>query len=152
MNHVAVLHEPYIRAILDGSKTVESRLSKMRCAPFGAVSPGDVIYFKLSGGPFALHAVAHEIESHDDLSPGAIDQLRKRLNRHVGAPREYWRAKRDARCATFIWLREVRPIERGPIIPALNGRGWLVLPRTFSMQPHRPAHAHGIGRDLIEAA
>lgn len=139
MNHVAVLHEPYIRAILDGSKTVESRLSKMRCAPFGAVNPGDVIYFKLSGGPFALQAVAHEIESHDDLSPNAIDRLRKRLNRHVGAPREYWRAKRSARCATFIWLRDIRPIERGPIIPALNGRGWLVLGERVTLARSRAA-------------
>lgn len=129
MIHVAVLHQPYIEAILDGSKTVESRLMLTRRAPFGALRPGDLIYFKQSSGPFRLAAAAGEIEEHEGLSPARVAALQRRYGPEVGAPREYWRAKARARYAVFIRLRDIRTIARGPSIPPLNGRGWLCLPQ-----------------------
>src|SRR3954452_24578662 len=48
--HLAVFVEPYLGYVLDGSKTVESRFSVNRCAPFGKVRRGDIILLKRSGG------------------------------------------------------------------------------------------------------
>ena len=46
--HLAVLLEPYLGFILEGSKTVESRFSKNRIAPFKMVERGDVVLLKRS--------------------------------------------------------------------------------------------------------
>src|SRR5690554_1453539 len=58
--HLAILVEPYLQFILEGRKTVESRFSAKRCAPFERVRPGDVILLKRSSGPIVgLCQVAH---------------------------------------------------------------------------------------------
>ena len=44
--HLAILLEPYLQYILDGTKTVESRFSKNRIAPYNMVEPGDVVLLK----------------------------------------------------------------------------------------------------------
>ena len=47
--HLAVFLEPYLRYILEGKKTVESRFSGRRIAPYGNVQCDDVILLKRSG-------------------------------------------------------------------------------------------------------
>src|SRR5947208_15176323 len=49
--HLAVFVEPFLGYVLDGSKTVESRFSVNRCAPFGKVRQGDVALLKRPGAP-----------------------------------------------------------------------------------------------------
>jgi hypothetical protein len=51
--HLAILVEPFLGYILDGSKTVESRFSNRQCAPFGRVRIGDIILLKGASGPVA---------------------------------------------------------------------------------------------------
>jgi hypothetical protein len=49
--HLAVLVEPYLSLILEGKKTIESRFSVNRHAPFEQVGKGDIIILKKSSGP-----------------------------------------------------------------------------------------------------
>jgi hypothetical protein len=49
--HLAVFIEPYLQFILDGQKTVESRFSANRSAPYQQVGKGDVVLLKRTGGP-----------------------------------------------------------------------------------------------------
>src|SRR5205814_748415 len=49
--HLAIFLEPYLTFILEGKKTVESRFSSVRCAPYDRVKGGDVILLKRAGGP-----------------------------------------------------------------------------------------------------
>jgi ASC-1-like (ASCH) protein len=46
-----VFIEPYLQFILDGQKTVESRFSANRSAPYQQVGKGDVVLLKRTGGP-----------------------------------------------------------------------------------------------------
>lgn len=127
MNHLAVIHRRYLDAILTGDKTVESRLSKTRCAPYERVEPGDHVFFKQSSGPMRARATVASVEYHEDLTPAAVSRLARAHNGTVRGEREYWRQKRDARYATLIWLEEVREIADWPVVPNMNGRGWLCL-------------------------
>lgn len=127
MNHLAILHRRYLDAILTGDKTVESRLSKNRCAPFERVEQGDLIYFKESSGPVRACAMVASVEYHEDLTPAAVGRLERAHNGSVRGEREYWLLKREARYATLIWLEEVREIDDWPVVPTMNGRGWLCL-------------------------
>ena len=127
MMHVAVLKSPYIDLLLEGRKTMESRLSKTRREPFGCVAPGDLVLFKASGGPYRAKAIVSHVESLSDLTPACVRALRARVNPLVlGAP-AYWHAKRDARYATLMTLEGVEPCAEGPALPVLAGRAWVCM-------------------------
>src|SRR5882757_5711201 len=49
--HLAVFVEPYLSFVLEGKKTVESRFSVNRHAPYEQVRSGDLIVLKKSSGP-----------------------------------------------------------------------------------------------------
>jgi hypothetical protein len=41
--HLAVLTEPFCSWLLEGTKTIESRFSRVRCAPYGTLAEGDIV-------------------------------------------------------------------------------------------------------------
>ncbi|MEM8737392.1 MAG: hypothetical protein AAGG38_02800 [Planctomycetota bacterium] len=128
--HVAVLQREYLRMILAGQKTVESRLAKVRCPPFGAVTAGERLFFKASGGSFMATALADEVHDHAHQTPTQLDALRTRWNPAVCGTDEYWNQRRDRPFATFIRLRGVEPLDCGPRYKTQNMRAWYTLTDT----------------------
>ncbi|MEM7624809.1 MAG: ASCH domain-containing protein [Planctomycetota bacterium] len=125
--HVAILKREYLRLILSGQKTVESRLMKARCPPFGMVKPGERLFFKVSGGPFMATALAEDVHDYADQTPEQIDELCERWNPAVCAPEDYWRGRRDRPYVTMIRLRQVETFDVGPAFAKQNMRAWYVL-------------------------
>jgi ASC-1-like (ASCH) protein len=128
MIHIAVLLRPYLNLILDGSKTVEARLTRDYRPPFNAISPGDRIYFKQSAGPYRATAIVQRTLFQHDLTPTAVRRLRTNFNSLILGSDDYWQSKCTARYATLIWFRDLRTTCAGPAIPPLQGRAWLTLP------------------------
>jgi len=125
--HVAILKRPYARAILAGTKTVESRLTRTAMPPWGRIERGQRIYIKVSAGPFVATARAGQVASHQGLTPARVEQLRRRYQPSVGGDHDYWRMKRDSRFAVFIELADVEPIDIGPAFKPIHMRAWHVL-------------------------
>ncbi|MEM1447067.1 MAG: hypothetical protein AAGF84_13495 [Planctomycetota bacterium] len=126
--HVAILKREYLRMVLSGQKTVESRLAKVRCPPFGKVVAGERLFFKASGGPFMATAIADEVHDYADQTPAQIDALCAQWNPAVCGPLAYWVDRRDRPFATMIRLRRVEPMDVGPKFAVQNMRAWYVLP------------------------
>jgi len=126
-HHVVILRREHVAPILDGHKTVESRLTRNRVAPFGLVAPGDHLFPKVAGQRYFAAAVASDVDSHDNLTPATVDQLKARYNDRVLGDDDYWQAKRDARYATFITLIDVVPTNLGPAYNKTMA-AWHVLP------------------------
>lgn len=135
MIHVAVVHSPYLDAILAGHKTIESRLSKVRCDPFGVIFTGERLYFKARSGAVLATAVADQVLSFNDLSPKRIAALRREFGPAIDAQPDYWKAKQTARFATLITLTEVEHVRFGPRFPAFYGRAWQRLPDAACVYP-----------------
>ena len=55
------------KKILSGEKTVETRWYKNKYKPWGQIGEGDVIYFKDSGEPVTLKAIASGVEQYSNL-------------------------------------------------------------------------------------
>lgn len=127
MIHVAILKPNYIRDILAGHKTVESRLTKTMQPPHGKVAQGERLFLKASGGPFMATALAGQVLTFIDQCPRDIDHLRKRYGKDIGGDDAYWGLKRDSRFATLITLHEVEPITVGPKYKAAYMKAWYVL-------------------------
>lgn len=135
MIHVAVVHPRYADAILAGTKTVESRLSMVRCDPYRAIFSGERLYFKAKGGAVLATTVAGRVEFADGLSPRKVAALRRRFGAAVAADADYWEAKRSACFATFIDLMDVERVRFGPCFPAFHGRAWQRLPDSADVYP-----------------
>lgn len=125
--HIAILKPPYIRQILAGFKTVESRLTRTRQAPFGEINTGERIYFKASGGAFAAMAIARDIESFENPTPDEFTALEENFRPLVGGDDAYWQSKRTAAYLTFIHLAAVEPIDVGPSYPKSAWKAWHVV-------------------------
>ncbi|MEM1355835.1 MAG: ASCH domain-containing protein [Planctomycetota bacterium] len=132
MLHVAILKPPYIRDILAGVKTIESRLTRTMQVPHGQVTVGERVFLKASGGPFMAMAVASRVEAWRDATPRVIGQIEARHREQIGGDDAYWQAKRQSRYATLIWLDQVEPIEVGPAYKIAYMKAWYVLDESLS--------------------
>lgn len=139
MLHLAVIHPTYARLILEGRKTIESRLSRVRCIPYSHVAPSERIYFLARRADLIVTAIADQVVSLADLTPRDVSRLRRDFGGPIAADDAYWREKRDARYATFIWLRDP---ERAAYAPDdVHGRAasyrsaWLTRPDVQDVYP-----------------
>jgi len=132
MIHVAILKPNYIREILGGTKTIESRLTKTNQPPHGRVAAGERLFLKASGGPFMATAVAGKVLSFDGLDPAGVKKIEKRYRRAIGGDDAYWAWKRDSVYATLIALTEVEPMEVGPKYKVAYMKAWYVLDESLS--------------------
>ena len=124
--HLVILKKPYLAAILDGSKTIESRFTMTRRAHFGRVLPGDKLFLKESSGPVCAVATASVVKNFENLTPQQIIEIKQQYNHHIRGSDEYWRSKADCRFGLLVWLKDVEPIE--PVrIRKRDWRGWVVL-------------------------
>jgi len=125
--HAAIIDARLASGLLEGRKRVETRFARQRRLPYGRISAGDEIYFKISGQDIIGHTSAVRVQHFDDLTPAAIDALRQKYNHAILAPRHYWRARRDCRFGVLIWLGPVNHRAGRATIPRQYGAGWVLL-------------------------
>ena len=125
-NHLVILKKPYLEAILDGRKQIESRFAKTRRHAFGRVLPGDKLFLKASSGPVCATATAAAVKNFENLTPKQIVEIKQQYDRYIGGSNEYWQSKADCRFGFLVWLKEIKPIE--PMrINKKDWRAWVVL-------------------------
>ncbi|MEA2240150.1 MAG: hypothetical protein QOC81_4874 [Thermoanaerobaculia bacterium] len=126
--HLVVLVEPYLESILQGRKTIESRFSKRRIAPYGVVQSGDLLALKRSSGPVVGYCSVAHVEFFE-LNASVIEQIRVRYAQRLCAESSvFWDARAQMRYATLIHLTEVRRIPPWQC-PKRDRRSWVVLRR-----------------------
>lgn len=125
-SHLVILKKPYVEAIIDGSKTIESRLLKGRFPPFGYIQPGDKLFFKQSSGPVRAVATAAKVKSFENLTPAKIADIKSKYNKDILGSDEYWNSKADSAFCVLIKIKSLKPIK--PIwIDKKDWRAWVVL-------------------------
>lgn len=123
--HLAILAEPFLSFVLSGRKTIESRFTRTRCAPFDQIRSGDIILLKRVGGPVCGLVLAKQTWFFD-LHFQPIDTIRERYGDPICADDAFWELKRGAAYATLIELAE--PISIGAIpCNKKDRRGWVAL-------------------------
>jgi ASC-1-like (ASCH) protein len=112
MNHLVILHKPYLDLIIAGTKTVESRLSK-RCHPAATrCHPGDLLYLKdiaQYGGHVRAYARVKAVHVYSNLTEEQFKEVRQKWAATVGddGPDDpFWGHKPHA---LFVTLDSVEP-------------------------------------------
>ena len=122
--HIAILQKHYLELILLGQKTIESRLSKKKIAPYQKVVGGDLILFKESGGE--ILAIAEVKKCWYYQNPD-IDWCKRKFNPLVCGTSDYWESKRDAKYASFILISGLYQFPQPIQFTKKDGRGWVVF-------------------------
>ena len=125
--HLAILLEPYLKFILEGSKTVESRFSRHRIAPYGAVEAGDVVLLKGSSAKAVSGlCIVRKVWSYQ-LNPDNLQYIKDDFATALRADASsFWEERKAARFATLMRVAEVYPLP--PIgVRKRDRRGWVVL-------------------------
>lgn len=121
--HIAVMIDPFLTYILDGTKTIESRFSKHLIAPYQRIHPGDLVFLK--AGPIVAAFRASTVECVG-LTETERARLREDYSERICADEEFWAARADRNYATLIGISQVQRLT--PLtVPKHDRRGWLVL-------------------------
>lgn len=122
--HLALMQGDFLEAIIDGSKTIESRFSKARIAPIEAIEPGDLVLFKQVGRDFCAVGVVDRVKS-GPLDPNAWTFVRANAE-EIGIDDDYMDYKADAQYYALAWMSDVHQIQCVPI-EKRDRRSWVIL-------------------------
>lgn len=128
--HLMIVHPRYIAPLLSGTKSLESRLGQDRRAPFGKVSPGDIVYIKPTGQRVVAKAIVHRVDEFEDLNPDDIVNLREVYNDRIMGGDQYWESKSNSKYATLIGFKKVSMLRDDSTVPAellvANRNAWRI--------------------------
>ena len=114
---------------MDGTKTVESRFSVNKCAPYMSVNSGDAILIKKAGGPVVGVCHANYVWNYR-LNKHSLSEIRHLFSTALCIDDEdFWSSKKKSAYATLIKVDHVMPLEPYSI-PKRDRRGWVVLSDT----------------------
>jgi ASC-1-like (ASCH) protein len=124
--HLGIFIEPYLTFILEGRKTIESRFSINRCAPYKKVKNGDILLVKASGGNVVAIAEIQRNWSYilDEQSWEEIHEFKDALC--IIDPK-FWEQKKKASYATLMQLINVESLQKPFKFHKRDRRGWIVL-------------------------
>jgi len=123
--HIAIFVEPFLQFVLDGKKTIESRFSINKCAPFNKVSKGDIVLIKKSGGPIVAVCKISE-RWYYNLDADSWNEIKSYKDSLCAHDPNFWKAKKNASYATLMKITHVKEVS--PLsIQKRDRRGWIVI-------------------------
>ena len=126
MQHIAILRQPFFNMVLNGEKTIESRWSMHKVAPYRKVNIGDEILLKETGKDVTSTAKVKDVKYYE-LTPEKVEDIRIKYGKQIGTDKfEDWQSTLQKKYCTLIWLSDVKTIN--PLkVKRSNGAGWIVL-------------------------
>lgn len=99
--------------ILSGEKTIETRFTKNKCAPFKKVAEGDVLFLKAVGEDVIAKTVDKKVENHV-LSEQKLREIANFYYKDIGVEdsqiERFVLKRKDKNYAVLVWLSEVQDI------------------------------------------
>lgn len=126
--HLAIFKDGAGEKILSGAKSIESRFSKGKKAPYGVVSGGDLVYIKPSGSDIIGQFRVKKVFCFDSLLPSDIEKIKADYGEELSVGSEYWNEKKNSRYGTLIFIGDSARFITSPIkVRKKDLRGWVVL-------------------------
>ncbi|MDP3734560.1 MAG: hypothetical protein Q8R37_04990 [Nanoarchaeota archaeon] len=132
MDHVAILSKKgdFLRKIISGEKTIESRWTIPKITPYENISSGDTIYFKESGVPsITARAKAGKTLFFADLNHSKIESILIEFSAALGVDLSYLEKIKQKNYGTLVYLLNVEKIKPFEINKKGYGTGcaWITV-------------------------
>lgn len=124
--HIAVMSEPFLSYVFSEKKTVESRFSLHKIAPYQKVQPGDTVFMKAGPivGGFEVGWVRYI-----DLLEHAIEDIAMTYGADICGNEVFWKEKANKRYVTLLGISNVQKLT--PLrISKFDRRAWITIPRS----------------------
>lgn len=131
--HLAILSPQTVKQFFSGKKTIETRFSKKRIAPFGQVSVGDLVYIKPPGEEIVGQFTAKKVIYFEGLDESDWLLIKKQFGKKMSLGSEeedqiYLNKNKDAKFGTIILMDNIEKFLTNPLkIEKKDLRGWVVL-------------------------
>lgn len=131
--HLAIFAPLVIQQIFQGKKTIETRFSQKRIAPFGQVNIGDIIYIKPPGEDIKGQFLVKKVISIEGVTSKDIENIRTEYGDKISlgseeSDQKFFKNHKDAKFATLIFIDGVEQLITSPIkYTKKDLRGWAVL-------------------------
>ncbi len=132
--HLAILTQPFLSLILDGKKTIESRFSKIQCAPHGVVKSGDIVLMKKPGGQVLGEFTVGKVLYFPNITPDQL-QIVKSYSKEICSDHDphFWESRKDARYVTLMYVTNVIRYKTPVPVTKKDKRGWVVFPSSYQL-------------------
>lgn len=131
MQHrLAIFTQPWLDLILNGKKTIDSRLTKVQCAPYGKISAGDVVYMKESGGLVKGQFIASKVETYVNLTPEILRKINTQYHQEIFVDLGLKGLKKkwsNSKYATLIHVSNVIVYQKPFPYPRKGRTAWILL-------------------------
>lgn len=99
--HLGIFSEPYLTYMLEGKKTIESRFSKNKIAPYNQVTKDDIIIVKKSSENVVGYFTIKDVLFFD-LNTVSIEEIKAKYNKQLCVDETFWSNKKNSNYATLI--------------------------------------------------
>lgn len=99
--HLGIFSEPYLTYMLKGKKTIESRFSKNKIAPYNQITKDDIVIIKKSSGNVVGYFTIKDVLFFD-LRKVSINEIKSKYNNELCVDEAFWINKRNSNYATLI--------------------------------------------------
>lgn len=105
MKHLAIFKQPYLDLILSGQKTIESRFSIDKRAPYNKVKEGDKIILKESGDLVKGEFTAGKVQ-YINITKDGLD-ICKSFSKQICSDldKNFWKSRENKKFATLIEIK-----------------------------------------------
>ncbi len=118
------MNKDIIESILAGKKTVESRFSQKKIAPYGQISVGDIVYMKPQGSEIMGQFKVKKAAFFEGLDQADIEKIFADYGKEIGP----WKVEEGVKYATLIFISASERFITPPVkIEKRDRRGWVVL-------------------------
>lgn len=92
---LGIFTEPYLTAMINGQKTIESRFSKNKIIPYQQINKNDIILIKKSGGPIIGYFTILKVLFFN-LKETSIEELKEKYQKELCVQENFWQEKNIA--------------------------------------------------------
>jgi len=131
--HLAIFSADAVKQILAGNKTIETRFSQKKIAPFGVVSRGDWVYIKPPGKDVIGRFKVKKVISIEGLDNSDLEEVQSKYGSLVSLGEQtldskFFASHLGAVYGTIIFIGSTEQFITSPIkIVKSDLRGWVVL-------------------------
>ena len=126
MQHIAILRKKYYDMVISGEKTIESRFSMNKIAPYNKINVGDILWIKETGKDVTLKVIVDKVKFYE-LTPEIVEKIRINYGKEIGTDKpQDWTSTLQKKYGTLIWLKNIERIEPKKVKRS-NGAGWIVV-------------------------